>query len=245
MPFILYIIHATGSPDLSPSLPSQRDHPSRSKLPRFSASLVARSYFFTFACHITPFIKRSHTTQPPPPSSPTTTRAMYTTIPTARRSPAFVLSLFLLLLLNVASAFLQPPHHLLSKVAPLRQHQQHQRTPRALFMQKSEQEKEKHTHARTHTHTHNRKEALRNLGGGVGMMVLAAAAGGGTMVMTPASAAAASTRKSIKEIQFEMMKEGLDLTHAFKFAEAEQVYTELIALFGPSPGEHEKQVLAK
>lgn len=171
---------------------------------------------------------------------------MYTTISTAWRSPVFVLSLFLLLLLNVASAFLQPPHHLLSKVAPLRQHQQRQRSPRALFMQKEEEEEEKHTHARAHIHTHNRKDALRNLGGGVGMMLLAAsAAGGGTMVMTPASAAAASTRKSIKEIQFEMMKEGLDLTHAFKFAEAEQVYTELIALFGPSPGEHEKQVLAK
>jgi hypothetical protein len=111
-------------------------------------------------------------------------------------------------------------------------------------MQKEQKEEQKEKHTRTQTHS--RKDALGKLGGGVGMMLLAAAAGGATTVMTPASAAAAaSTRKSIKEIQFEMMKEGLDLTHAFKFAEAEQVYTELIALFGPSPGEHDKQVLAK
>ena len=158
------------------------------------------------------------------------------------------LSFLFLLLLNVASAFLhQPPHsHLfVSKLAPLRQHHQLQRRPHALFMQKSEEEKKKEKHTRTHTHS--RKDALGKLGGGVGMMLLAAAAGGATTMMAPASAAAAAstTRKSIKEIQFEMMKEGLDLTHAFKFAEAEQVYTDLIALFGPSPGEHEKHVLAK
>lgn len=54
-------------------------------------------------------------------------------------------------------------------------------------------------------------------------------------------------RKSKMEIQFEMFKKGLDLTHAFKFEEAEEVYSELITLFG-NPyhlTEREKSLVAK
>lgn len=168
---------------------------------------------------------------------------MYT-MTTVRRSVFLLLLSFWVLFLNVASAFL---HHQL--LAPLRQQKQQQQqqptqTPQSCpLLMTAEQPNKQHVHVRQQHHheQHSRNDALFKLGGvvlGPGLM-MAGTGGGASAAATP------SSRKSIKEIQFEMMKEGLDLTHAFKFEEAEQVYTDLIALFGPSPGEHEKQVLAK
>lgn len=58
----------------------------------------------------------------------------------------------------------------------------------------------------------------------------------------------AVVRKSVPELRFEMLKKGLDLTHAFQFEEAEDVYTELIGLFDSdyaSLSDQEKQLVAK
>lgn len=55
-------------------------------------------------------------------------------------------------------------------------------------------------------------------------------------------------RKSLQELQFEMLKKGLDLTHAFQYEEAEDVYTELIGLFDndyAALSDRDKQLVAK
>lgn len=65
---------------------------------------------------------------------------------------------------------------------------------------------------------------------------------------TRAAAGGTVTRKSLQELQFEMLKKGLDLTHAFQYEEAEDVYTELIGLFDndyAALSDRDKQLVAK
>jgi len=110
------------------------------------------------------------------------------------------------------------------------------------------------------THTRqgvNRKDALRRFGGvAFGLTTGAAWAGlggaGATLSGAPGPSSAAAggtvTRKSLQELQFEMLKKGLDLTHAFQYDEAEDVYTELIGLFDSdyaALSDGDKQLVAK
>lgn len=105
---------------------------------------------------------------------------------------------------------------------------------------------------------HSRRAALQLVGGlvfgplamavGAGSAAAAVGAGGGGGGdLAGGAMAGMSAHKSQKELMFEYMKLGLDLTHAFKFEEAELVYTDLIQLFG-SPlmlSDREKGLLAK
>lgn len=112
----------------------------------------------------------------------------------------------------------------------------------------------------------NRKDAVRSLNawtlGATAGATWAALTMGGSRANSPsvpdlAPMAASSSdgpvegavvRKSVPELRFEMLKKGLDLTHAFQFEEAEDVYTELIGLFDSdytSLSDQEKQLVAK
>lgn len=102
----------------------------------------------------------------------------------------------------------------------------------------------------------NRKDALRRFGGvafglttGAAWAGLAMGGAGATLPSAPAAAAGGTvTRKSLQELQFEMLKKGLDLTHAFQFEEAEDVYTQLIRLFDidyANLSDRDKQLVAK
>lgn len=98
---------------------------------------------------------------------------------------------------------------------------------------------------------HTRRAALGLVLGPLGMAVgagsAAAAAGAAGMGEAAGAAAGVSAHKSAQELKFELMKMGLDLTHAFKFEEAEAVYSDLIDAFGTPLmlSDREKGLLAK
>jgi heme A synthase len=114
----------------------------------------------------------------------------------------------------------------------------------------------------THTRQYvNRKDALRRfvrvtLGLTTGAAWTGVAVGGAGAALpsapaptsTSTAAGGMAIHKSLQELQFEMLKRGLDLTHAFQYEEAEDVYTELIGLFDSdyaALNDRDKQLVAK
>lgn len=96
---------------------------------------------------------------------------------------------------------------------------------------------------------HTRRAALGLVLGPLAMAVGAGSAAAGAAGIGEAAGAAAgvSAHKSAQELKFELMKLGLDLTHAFKFEEAEAVYSDLVDAFGTPLmlSDREKGLLAK